>query len=100
VRARLKKTFERLNTEAHDAYIMLCEASVYRCAVQESFWLSHLEEDWECSHSQSLAALDTLRDRSLMEEVVEKDRCLVRQHNLIRSVALEELQRWDDEMPT
>lgn len=97
VRSRLKKTFERLKKDAFYAYVMLCEASVYRCAVTESFWISHLVEDWERSQSQATEALDALRDRYLLEDVVEQNQSLVRQHNLIRSVALEELQQWDED---
>jgi hypothetical protein len=43
VRMRLKQTFKHLRQEAKFAYILLCEASVYRCAVPEDWWLSHLD---------------------------------------------------------
>ncbi|MEB3355955.1 MAG: hypothetical protein VKK04_04460 [Synechococcales bacterium] len=39
------------------------------------------------------AAIDALKDRFLVEEVVEDDRYQLKQHNLIRSVALEHLQQ-------
>jgi nucleoside phosphorylase len=96
VRSRLEKTFNRLGKEVHDAYLMLCEASVYRCPVQEDFWLSHLE-DWERDEEQQQIALQALRDRYLVEEVVENNQCLLRQHNLIRSVSLEHLKQLDDD---
>ena len=46
VQVRLEHTFERLHQDARMAYILLCETAVYRCAVPEDWWLSHLE-DWE-----------------------------------------------------
>lgn len=94
VRDRLEQTFLRLKREAPAAYLLLCEASVYRCPVAESFWLSHLE-DWDYAESDRHLALDVLRDRYLVEEVTEGDRLLLRQHNLIRSVALSHLQALD-----
>ncbi|MEP0858248.1 NB-ARC domain-containing protein [Trichocoleus sp. DQ-U1] len=92
VRVRLEKTFGRLKKDVFNAYRLLCEASVYRCAVTEDFWLSHLE-DWDCDEDQQEAALDVLRNRHLVEEVVEDDQFLLRQHNLIRSMALEHLKK-------
>jgi nucleoside phosphorylase len=92
VRSRLNKTFARLKEDAKWAYILLCEASVYRCPVPEDFWLSHLE-DWERDEEEQRAALDALRDRYLVEELIDKNRCLLRQHNLIRSVSLEHLKK-------
>lgn len=95
VRSRLNKTFARLREDAKWAYIMLCETSVYRCAVPENFWLNHLE-DWNRNPKQQRAALDTLHDRYLIEELIENNQCLLRQHNLIRSVALEHLKQLDE----
>ena len=92
VRSRLNKTFKRLQEDAKWAYIMLCETSVYRCAVPEDFWLSHLE-DWDRNEDEQRTALDALRDRYLLEELVNDDQCLLRQHNLIRSVSLEHLKK-------
>lgn len=94
VRLRLEKTFNRLKEDFYYSYVLLCAASVYRLAVQEDFWLSHLE-DWDCDEKKQELALDTLRDRYLVEEVVEDDKLLLRQHNLIRSVALEHLKQLD-----
>jgi hypothetical protein len=95
VRVRLEKTFNRLQKDVRYAYILLCEASVYRCPVPKDFWLSHLE-DWDRDEDEQQVALDALRDRYLVEEVVESDRCLLRQHNLIRGVSLEHLRQLDD----
>jgi len=98
VRARLDKTFLRLQRDALNAYRLICSAAVYRCEVSESFWLSHLEE-WGCSKDEQEVALLTLRDRFLVEEVGvdESGEFLLRQHNLIRSVSLENLKRLDEE---
>lgn len=92
VRSRLEKTFLRLKTDTVAAYLLLCEASIYRCSVPEDWWLSHLEY-WDYGEAEQWAALDALRDRYLIEESVEDDQCLVRQHNLIRSVSLDHLKR-------
>jgi nucleoside phosphorylase len=96
VRVRLERTFNRLQKDVRYAYILLCEASVYRCPVSEDFWLSHLE-DWDRDEDEQQIALDALRDRYLVEEVVESDRFLLRQHNLIRGVSLEHLRKLDDD---
>lgn len=94
VRSRLNKTFRRLREDAKWAYIMLCETSVYRCAVPEDFWLSHLE-DWERNDEEQKMALETLRERYLVEQSIENNQLLLRQHNLIRSVSLENLEHLD-----
>jgi nucleoside phosphorylase len=78
VRVRLERTFNRLAKDVRYAYILLCEASVYRCPVPKDFWMSHLE-DWDRDEEEQQVALDALRDRFLVEEVVESDRCLLRQ---------------------
>ena len=95
VRSRLNKTFTRLKEDAKWAYIMLCEASVYRCAVPENFWLSHLE-DWERNEDDQKAALGALRDRYLVEEHIENNQVLLRQHNLIRGMTLVHLKQMDN----
>ncbi len=89
VKVRLDKTFARLETDVKDAYFLLCTASVYRCEVPESFWLSHLEyRGYDKQRCED--ALQTLRDRYLVEDrgIDHEDERLVGQHNLIRSVAL------------
>lgn len=97
VRSRLNKTFARLEKDAKWAYILLCEASVYRCSVPEGFWMSHLE-DWDRDEEEQRAALDALRDRYLVEELIDSsNQRLLRQHNLIRSVSLEHLKQMDEE---
>lgn len=96
VRRRLEQTFKRLHQDIKFAYILLCEASVYRCAVPEDWWLSHLEY-WDCDKDVGAMALDALKDRFLVEEVVDAREHAVRQHNLIRSVSLEHLHRLDED---
>jgi len=96
LRARLENMFQRLHKDVRNAYLLICESSVYRYAVPEDFWLSHLE-DWNCDREQQEMALNALRDRYLVEEVIEGDRFLLRQHNLIRSLALEHLQQLDQD---
>ncbi|ASC69571.1 hypothetical protein XM38_004980 [Halomicronema hongdechloris C2206] len=95
VRQRLEQTFQRLRQDAKFAYILLCEASVYRCAVPEDWWLSHLDY-WDCDQETGGLALDALRDRFLVEEAIESGQYTLRQHNLIRSVSLDHLQRLDE----
>lgn len=94
VRTRLEQTFQRLRQDARFAYILICEASVYRCAVPEDWWLSHLEY-WDCDEATSAAAMDALKDRFLVEELIEVGQYSLRQHNLIRSVSLEHLKGLD-----
>lgn len=96
VRKRLEKTFGRLKRDMINSYRLLCEGSIYLCAVPEKWWLNHLA-DWECDQEERELALEVLRDRFLLEEVVENDTLLVRQHNLIRSVALEHHKKLGDE---
>ncbi|MGB3207277.1 MAG: hypothetical protein WBB28_20010, partial [Crinalium sp.] len=46
-----------------------------------------------CNEDQQNIAIDVLRDRYLVEEVIDNNDYLLRQHNLIRSVALAHLQK-------
>ncbi|MBD2482702.1 NB-ARC domain-containing protein [Planktothrix sp. FACHB-1365] len=93
VRYRLEITFSRLEKDAFNAYLLLCSASIYRCAVTPDYWLSLLEDD--CEEEEQKIALETLRDRYLLEESIENYQYVIRQHNLIRSVALEYLKNMD-----
>lgn len=92
VRLRLEQTFQRLQRDARFAYILLCETSVYRTAVPEEWWLSHLEY-WDCDEEAAAIALDVLHDRFLVEETLDAGQYGLRQHNLIRSVSLDHLHR-------
>ncbi len=89
VKERIEKTFERLKNDVYDAYILLCTASIYRCEVKEKWWLINLEDEGY-SEEQQKAAMQTLRDRYLVEDggIDDEDNRLVGQHNLIRSVAI------------
>jgi len=89
VKERIEKTFERLKNGVYDAYLLLCNASIYRCEVKEKWWLINLEDEGY-SEEQQKAAMQTLRDRYLVEErgIDDEDNRLVGQHNLIRSVAI------------
>jgi hypothetical protein len=62
--------------------------------VPEDWWLSHLDY-WDCDYDTGWVALDALKDRFLVEEVVEAGQYALRQHNLIRSVALDHLKQLD-----
>lgn len=95
VRLRLEQTFQRLRKDVKFAYILLCEASVYRCAVPEDWWLSHLEY-WDCTAEASLTALEALKDRFLVEDAISDGKYTLRQHTLIRSVSLEHLDQLDE----
>lgn len=90
VRQRLEQTFNRLEQEARYAYLLLCTAAVYRCAVPEDWWLSHLDF-WTEDGAEQRAAMEALRDRCLVEESLDEDEWQVKQHNLIRSVSLDRL---------
>lgn len=91
VRSRLEKTFTRLRQDVRFAYYLLCETAVYRCAVPEEWWLSHLE-DWDCDDINQQFALEALKERYLVEESIDNEQYLLRQHNLIRSISLEHLK--------
>ena len=92
VQQRLEHTFTRLRQDAKYAYVLLCESAVYRCPVPEDWWLSHLE-DWAQNEAAQQMALDVLRDRYLIEEMIEDTELLLKQHNLIRSVSLAYLKK-------
>ena len=92
VQTRLEQTLERLRQDVRYAYVLLCETSVYRCPVPEDWWLSHLE-DWNQTEEQQQLALDALRDRYLVEERLQDEDILLKQHNLIRSTSLAHLKK-------
>ena len=89
VKERIEKTFDRLKKDVYDAYLLFCTASVYRCEVKEKWWLINLEDEGY-SEDRQKAAMQTLRDRYLVEDggIDDEDNRLVGQHNLIRSVAI------------
>jgi hypothetical protein len=85
VKERVKESLQQLPP---DAYTLLCRSSVYRRPVPEILWLAILEN---LPDLQKRAALNLLKSRYLVEEEVETyvytSSILIRQHNLIRSVA-------------
>ncbi len=93
---RLKAVFNRLETQVPDAHILICAASVYRIPVQEQGWLMQLAalvrrvEKQVCSQERQEQALEELLNRFLAEETVNhNNKRVLGQHNLVRSVALE-----------
>lgn len=93
---RLEAVFDRLESQAKDAYILICAASVYRTPVQEEGWLMQLANlmkrlgDQQRSKERQKRALDELCYRFLVEESVNhNNKRVFGQHNLVRSVALE-----------
>ncbi|EGK86880.1 ATP-binding protein [Microcoleus vaginatus PCC 9802] len=89
VKERIDNIFDRLKNDVYDAYVLLCTASIYRCDVKEKWWLINLEDEGY-SEKQQQDAMQTLRDRYLVEDggIDDEDNRLVGQHNLIRSVAI------------
>ena len=81
VKQRVEQSLKRLPA---DAYQMLCRSSVYRRPVPEEFWLAMVElpEDGQWT------ALELLKSHNLAEQGLRTDGILLlRQHNLVRSVA-------------
>jgi tetratricopeptide (TPR) repeat protein len=79
VRQRVEQTIQRLPSNARQ---MLCACAVFRRPVPIGFWLAMLTDE------EPQAGFDMLQDRHLVEFVPASDNTfLVRQHNLIRSVA-------------
>lgn len=94
---RLEDVFERLKQQVNDAYVLICTASVYRSPVQREGWLIQLTgliedlEHQECSLYRQEKALEELINRFLVEESVNhNNKRVFGQHNLVRSVALEQ----------
>jgi tetratricopeptide (TPR) repeat protein/DNA-binding Xre family transcriptional regulator len=84
VRQRVEQTIQRLPSNARQ---MLCACAVFRRPVPIGFWLAMLKDE------EPQAEFDTLQDRHLVEFVSASDNTLlVRQHNLIRSVAYDLLK--------
>ncbi|OZH53598.1 hypothetical protein AFK68_16570 [Hydrocoleum sp. CS-953] len=92
VEKRIGMTFQRLLDDFPDAYKLLCFGAVYRRGVPQEAWNKGLKYGEE--YLQDM--MDVLFDRYLVEigetgymDVEE----VVRQHNLIRSVALTQLKK-------
>lgn len=86
VRQRVEQSLHRLPAPARQ---MLCASAVFRRPVPAEFWYAMLTD------GDAEAAFDTLQDRHLVEFAPPLDDSaplLVRQHNLIRSVAYDLLK--------
>lgn len=82
VKQRVEQSLQRL---PEDARRMLCRSSVYRRPIPEEFWLAIMEE---LSEDQRWTALELLRSHNLAEQELRGDGVLLlRQHNLVKSVA-------------
>jgi tetratricopeptide (TPR) repeat protein len=90
VRERVKKSLEQL---PKNAIALLCRSSVYRRSVPKLFWLGLINE---YSSKEKNEAYRILGDRAL----VEVERNLIRQHNLVRDIAYDWLREdeviWKD----
>ncbi len=95
VRKRLDVTFDRLQQDMPNAYLLICYSAVFRHPVPEISWLSSLEYD--CTEEEQEIALDILRERYLVEEEIINNHLMLRQHNLIRSIALDRLRKLEVE---
>lgn len=93
VRERIEASFLRLQQEVPLAYQLLCMGSVYRRPVVVAFWLNLLTP-FQPDGDQAQLMLDALLDRYLVEEILERNQLHLRQHNLIRSIALSHLRQF------
>jgi tetratricopeptide (TPR) repeat protein len=96
VKDRVRKSLKRLAHDVPNAYTLLCRSSVYRRSVPESFCLAMLGN---LTEDEKAAARGTLQFRYLLvaEGVTSAGQCLLRQHNLIRSVAYQLLDKQSSE---
>jgi hypothetical protein len=89
VKKKVEASFARLKESFSDAYILLCFGAAYRRSVPKEAWFFGLKKRLGYQEDRLLVALEALGDRYLVEveEFIEGEE-LLRQHNLIRSVAL------------
>lgn len=89
VKKKIEASFVRLKEDFPDAYVLLCIGAAYRRSVPKEAWFLGLKKRLGYAEEKLLIALDALGDRYLfeVEEFIEGEE-LLRQHNLIRSVAL------------
>jgi hypothetical protein len=84
VRDRIERSLQRLHSDFPDAYLALCYASVRPAPIVEADLIDWLmQQGWDEERSQT--AIDVLLNRCL---VWLDQQYHLRQHNLIRSVAL------------
>jgi tetratricopeptide (TPR) repeat protein len=92
VKDRVRKSLKRLAHDVPNAYTLLCRSSVYRRLAPESFWLAMLGNLTEEEKAFALGILQ-LRYLAFDEGITSTGQFLLRQHNLIRSVAYELLRK-------
>ncbi|WP_336244971.1 NACHT domain-containing protein [Richelia sinica] len=93
VKERIEIAFKRLADNSPKAYLMLLSASVYSEPVLEIFYLNTLEH-LGLDEEERFTVLNKLHDRYLIEEMIDDNHdLLLRQHNLIRSVAYDQLKK-------
>lgn len=94
VNKKVEESFTRLAKDFPKAYQLLCHGSGFRRPVPQGFWFRGLKKLGN-EEDTLLEALDALRDRYLVEEIedIGEDNILLRQHNLIRSVAQQHLKK-------
>jgi hypothetical protein len=91
VRSRIEQSFQRLQRDSPDAFLLLCTAAVYRDPVSAEFLVSPMQRrGWPAQRCQ--LAVETLLERRLLE--IDGQQRL-RQHNLIRSVALSYFEQFE-----
>jgi archaellum biogenesis ATPase FlaH len=90
VKQRIERTFKRLEKDVPHAYKLLCFGSIYRRPVPKRYWFKNLSLRYGLNIHDQEVALDALIDRYLIENINND----LRQHNLIRSTALEHLKSY------
>jgi hypothetical protein len=90
VEQRVEKAFEQLKQIHFHAYTLLCMGAVYRCGVERTGWLCMIND---LPKAEQVKAWQTLQRRFLLEESMNSNTVIYRLHNLIRSVALQHLER-------
>jgi len=97
VQFRLQQTLLRLKKSCYSAYCLLCEASVFRGSRLERQWISQFKDRGdlleELSHDGIYLALRKLYAWYLIESEVQYNKIYIRLHNLVRSIALEHLNK-------
>jgi hypothetical protein len=88
VKHKIEKTLQRLAKDVPNAYRLLCFGSIYRRPVPKRFWFKNLLIRYGLNREEQEIALDALISRYLIENINNN----LRQHNLIRSTALEHLK--------
>ncbi|MDJ1173285.1 tetratricopeptide repeat protein [Roseofilum capinflatum] len=94
VKKRVREVLSRLREDEAVAYWLLVRGAVYRKPVEKLFYVA-MGEEW--GEDAAWQALELLQLRALVQATATDEKLLLRQHNLIHEVALEELreaQEW------